>query len=141
MITVKITGAEQASAYLREQQKEIASRARSTMQRLVLEIQRTVMADKLSGQVLKNRTGNLRRATTEEVKQEGSTIKGIVGTDRTAPYGKVHELGLTVTARSRLGKLYQIRYPKRSYLRSTLAEYKDRIVEELRDAVVGELGK
>lgn len=135
MITVKITGAERAAGYLAEHEEAITGRTLSAMQRLVLEIQRTVMADKLSGQVLKNRTGNLRRATTQKVEQKGSVIKGIVGTDRTAAYGKVHELGLVVNARSRLGKLYTIRYPQRSYLRSTLAEYKDRIVSELARAV------
>lgn len=62
-----------------------------TVQRLAIDLQGYVKADKLSGQVLHVRTGTLRRSINQEVQQSGSVIKGIVGTN--VKYARIHEYG------------------------------------------------
>lgn len=124
-----------AAAWVEQKREAIAAGAARGMSRATIALQRTVMETKLSGQVLKNRTGNLRRSITQQVIAEQDQIRGVVGVDRTAWYGKLHEYGATVSATSRRGKSYTIHFKERSFLRSSLAEQKDRILDELRGAV------
>jgi len=59
--------------------------------RLVLRLQRKVRQDKLTGQVLKVRTGTLRRSIDQVVFSEPGAVIGIVSTN--VKYGKAHEYG------------------------------------------------
>jgi phage gpG-like protein len=116
------------------------------MTRIVLELQSYIRTRKLvGGSPLHQRTGNLSRAITYQVQQEPDGVLGIVGVDRTAPYGAVHEYGGTFTVRSHIatskrGNPYDVRahsatYPERSFLRSALSENQENIIERLRQAV------
>lgn len=58
-----------------------------------------VQLNKLSGQVLAQRSGNLKRAMYVEVNSVGERIEGIVGVDSTAPYGRFQELGAHIPER------------------------------------------
>lgn len=64
--------------------------ARESIGRLTLRLQRQVK-QKLSGEVLKVRTGRLRRSITNRVESAGGVVSGIVGTN--VSYGKTHEFG------------------------------------------------
>ncbi|MFX8565905.1 HK97 gp10 family phage protein, partial [Acinetobacter baumannii] len=61
--------------------------------RAVLKLQREVVQNKLSGQVLNVRTGNLRRSIDQVVTTEGSAVIGIVSTN--VKYGRIHEYGFS----------------------------------------------
>jgi hypothetical protein len=58
-----------------------------------------VQVNKLSGQVLKQRSGNLKRAMYTEVQTSAEQVTGIVGVDSTAPYGRYQELGAHIPER------------------------------------------
>ena len=138
------------------------------VQRLAIEVQRSVKSDKLSGQALHVRTGTLRRSINQEVTASGGAVTAVVGTN--VRYAKVHEFGfdgnvsvkahvrrnaqqLKAALRTRKdGSAYYSRngmrdgsvpvrahtrhmvVPERSFLRSTLREFKPKIVAEIEAA-------
>jgi len=73
--------------------------------RLGIELQRDVQQDKLSGQVLKSRTGSLGSSIDLRVDQSGGAIVANVFTD--SPYAAVHEYGFagTVSVRASLRRI------------------------------------
>jgi phage gpG-like protein len=129
-----------------------------SVSKLAIGLQTKVRDEKLSGEVLKNRTGTLRRSIIERVEDNGNTITGIVGTNLS--YARIHEFGGTIkhpggtayllfaheTAvflknsnpladRARRTKPHDIPMPERSYLRSSLKEYEPVAQSELSAAV------
>lgn len=127
------------------------------MQRVTIELQSIVRDEKLSGQVLKNRTGTLRRSINQRVDDQGDSIIGTVGADmREAAYAAAHEYGFSgiVSVREYTRRITQafgrpiaarevvvhahsmhMNLPERSYLRSSLREYGPTAIERLRSAV------
>lgn len=127
-----------------------------TMSRIVIKFARKVKEEKLSGQVLKNRTGRLRRSIAPNVYGSGTTIIGEVGTN--VEYAAAHEYGFhgTVTVKEHLrmmtkafGRLVrnphkikvsrhqaQRNLPERSFLRSVLEEMRPEIRQDLENALV-----
>lgn len=69
----------------------IVPKMRDRMLLYMAKLAEYVRVNKLSGQVLKNRTGTLRRSIHPRADIEGGTVVGIVGTN--VEYAKVHELG------------------------------------------------
>ena len=111
------------------------------LEALMIKMQSHVKSDKLSGQVLHRRTGTLSRSVHYEIENTAQALVGRLTTGREAPYGRVHEFGLTVTvpAHSRTitfafgrkidpvtfqVKQYQADYPERSFMRTTLDEFR-----------------
>ncbi len=109
---------------------------------------------KVSGPVLKNRTGHLRAGINAQFDETDTSITGSAGINSgKARYPAVHEFGGTFKIREHLRLLTQVfgkpvekrrmitvrahtaTYPERSYLRSTLRENESRIREALRRAV------
>lgn len=133
----------------------IRSRVTESIGRLALMLQRKVMQEKLSGQVLKVRTGTLRRSIDQRLVTDNNTVSGVVSTN--VKYGKVHEYGstdtVTVKEHVRLVKQAwgkQLKHPvwatvkahavkqnipERSFLRSALADMKPEIMAALERAV------
>jgi phage gpG-like protein len=58
-----------------------------------------IKRDKLSGQVLKNRSGNLRNSVFPLTETSGSVVTGQVYVDNTAPYGRYQEYGAHIPER------------------------------------------
>lgn len=95
-------------------------------------LQRHVVRDKLTGQVLSVRSGTLRRSINMRVDETSTSITGIVGTN--VRYGAIHEYGGLVKEHQRLvtmvfGKPLKFpvwatvkahTLPERSFLRSSL---------------------
>ena len=127
--------------------------------RLSLLVQRSVKEDKLSGQVLHVRTGTLRRSINREVTSDNTGVYATIGTN--VSYGAAHEYGFTGTVnvrehtrRSRVqmqmkksgvkpvgdvivrAHTMNINMPERSFLRSTLRDYRPQIEGDLRAAVL-----
>jgi phage gpG-like protein len=117
---------------------------------------------KLSGEVLQVRSGDLRASIDQAVEDSGSEITGKVFSSGDVKYARIHEYGGTINhpggtpyiITRDFGALFiskvtashfrvpppvtgphQIPIPERSYLRSSLAEMRDQIVEELTKAV------
>lgn len=114
---------------------------RKSTVKLALSLVRLVKEGKLSGQVLRNRTGTLRRSITHRVSETPQEIKGTVGTN--VSYGRVHEFGYEGKAliTQAFGKQLKfpvwksIKLPQRSFLRSSLRERAAAIRAEYAQAV------
>lgn len=119
-------------------------------------LQRYVITQKLSGQVLNKRSGDLQRSISQQVTQNGDTVTGKVYADSSvAPYAGIHEFGGTTpphVIEAKNGKALMFDWngktvffkkinhpgsimPERSFLRSSLDENKDYIVSELKRTV------
>lgn len=159
MITATVD--KESVASLLRKLKESIPKAESGVQkeiiRLALKMTGKVMG-KLSGDVLKVRTGRLRRSIHPEWEFKSGYSGAIVGTN--VEYAATHEYGLkgtvqvksfqremtkafgkpvapkqvTVSAHSRI-----VNMPERSFLRSALREMEPEIIEGLRNAVKKEM--
>lgn len=126
---------------------------KTAMGRLALRLTRKVKQDKLSGQVLKNRTGRLRRSINQRVSESSGEIKAVVGTN--VEYGRTHELGFSgqMSVKEHMRKIRMawgkaikpksvmvrahtrnVKIPERSFLRSALAEFGPEINRDLERA-------
>ena len=111
-----------------------------------------IINDKLRGQVLHNPTNHLRKSIHQIPAQEtGDTIAGGVGLGREAPYGLAHEYGAHIPERVPVkakalhwigangADVFAMRarafdLPERSFMRSSFAEFRDRIEDAMREA-------
>lgn len=118
-----------------------------------IDLQSYIKKNKLSGQVLKNRTGNLRRAIDREVTRTDSAVTATVGVSPNAvKYAAAHEFGADINIPEVSGKLmvfslgdkmiftmrhraFTVHMPERSFLRSSLAENRADIILRLDKAV------
>jgi len=126
---------------------EKLTHARVTLRQKVIAVMKTQMfalaeyvrANKLSGQVLNRRSGDLSRATTGQIMEAGEQrVVGVVGTQG-IPYAPVHEFGWngerTVSqafGRPIVPRSVQFHYPERSFIRSSVADRKDDILQAFR---------
>jgi phage gpG-like protein len=113
-------------------------------------LQRHIVSDKLSGEVLKSHTGNLKRAILQiPATTDGTVISGRVGIGEEAWYGKIHEFGGVFSAQRHPktlsemirkgragGRIYQIHFPERSFMRTSFAEMRLEIEEAIRSATI-----
>ena len=157
MITAKITKGEDLGKKFRDSIPNIESGVQKEIMRLALKMTGSVM-NKLSGDILKVRTGRLRRSIHPEWDFKPGHMGATVGTN--VEYAAIHEYGfkgtvqvksfqremtmafgrpiapkqVTVSAHSR-----NINMPERSFLRSALKEMRPEIIEGLKNAVAKEL--
>ena len=157
MITAKITKGEDLGKKFRDTIPNIQSGVQKEIMRLALKMTGKVMG-KLSGDVLRVRTGRLRRSIHPEWDSRQGYSGATVGTN--VEYAAIHEYGfsgsvqvksfqremtkafgkpisptqVTVRAHTR-----NVNMPERSFLRSTLREMKSEIEEGLQKAIAKEL--
>lgn len=151
MIQGTIIGSEQVAAKFQRLQSEAMPRLQERIARVVTKLQGNVVAGKLSGQVLKVRTGTLRRSIHNDVTVTGSTVTGIVGTNM--EYAAFHEYGFNGsqnvkehirTIKTAFGKTLKspvkatiraharkVNYPEHSFLRSALTEMRQEILMDI----------
>jgi phage gpG-like protein len=111
---------------------------------------------KLSGEVLNVRSGNLRRSIASDVTQSPTSVVGRVYSSGDVKYAGIHEFGgqtkahiieavnakaLAFQAGGKQVFAKRVKHPgskipERSYLRTSLAEMREEIVEGLREAAV-----
>jgi phage gpG-like protein len=155
MITIELVGDRELAARLDAMPGRVHDGLARAVTRLGLELQRKVQAEKLTGQVLKVRTGSLRSSINTEVTDTPARITASVGSN--IRYGRVHEYGVDhpwVIAAKR-GKALRFEIggrvffrrsvthpplPERSFLRSALAEMAPQIDAGLRAAVAAAIG-
>lgn len=142
MIKLELDGAQQTILNLQGFGVTLREALNRSMTRVVIKLQAFIRTHTLKGgHPLNQRSGNLSRAITYDVEIESNKVTGIVGVDKTAPYGKVHEYGGTFNIRQHLStskngirflvKSHKATYPERSFLRSALSANESMIVEEI----------
>lgn len=141
MIRAELHGDAEVVAKLNSIPPRIREELRVGIGRLALKLARKVQREKLSGKVLKVRSGRLRRSINDVVVDEGEKVSGIVSTP--VKYAPPHEYGFngTVTVKAHLRTIKQafgraitarqvavsehkakMNLPERSFLRTALAE-------------------
>lgn len=153
MITAKVVGGDAVAKALRASAYTVDSAVERAVLRLAIKM--TGMAKtKLSGEVLKVRTGRLRRSINYKLEHGSNRVDAVVGTN--VSYGKTHELGLTIPphiVEARRAKalafgvggrmvfakrvnIPAVKMPKRSFLESSLRQ----MAPEIRDTLLAEVG-
>lgn len=150
-----MVGDEAVAAYLRGATVKVEAAARESVGRIVLRLSRHVKAGKLTGQVLRVKTGTLRRSVSHAVTDAPGEVIGVVSTN--VKYGRVHEYGFegsqSVKAHMRTikkawgkalkqpksvhvsGHARHVKLPERSFLRSALADLAPSVAPELSRAI------
>jgi phage gpG-like protein len=93
-VNYSITGSSEAAGSLKAQGGAVTEAAVNAVKRLTFELQAYVQSDKLSGQVLHVRTGNLRNSVNSQFATEDGQFTGRVGTG--IAYAAIHEFGGTI---------------------------------------------
>ena len=153
MIRGMIVGQEGVIAGLQQVHPRVLGLLRSTVRAETLNLVREAK-QKVSGPVLKTKTGTLRRGINDAFEETDTSIVGSAGIGKAeAKYPAVHEFGGMVTVREHTRRMtmawgravktprqisvraHTATYPERSYLRSTLLENYERIRRALETAV------
>lgn len=159
MLRMEFIGGDVLAAVLRSYGDKVQAAIVQSVGRSALRLQREVMQNRLSGQVLNVRTGNLHRSIHQQVTSSGGAVIGEVNTN--VRYGKAHEYGFagTVNVKASLRQVRQafgrplkapryvqvrahsrnVRLPERSFLRTALRDLKPEIEADLRNSVKGAL--
>lgn len=125
-----------------------------TMDKIGYDLVTHVVRDKLSGQVLKRRTGTLSNAVTHTAPEvTANSVQTKVGVFSGVPYARIHEFGGKISVPEVSGKLmvfsakdgttvftrkrraFVANMPERSYLRTGLADQRDSILSQITRAV------
>ena len=159
MLRMEFIGGDVLAAVLRSYGDKVQTAIVQSVGRSALRLQREVMQNRLSGQVLNVRTGNLRRSIHQRVTNTGGAVIGEVNTN--VRYGKAHEYGFagTVNVKASLRQVRQafgrplkspryvqvrahsrnVRLPERSFLRSALRDMRPMIEADLQKSIEGAL--
>jgi phage gpG-like protein len=152
MITVHLEGDTELIAHFSAMSGRLPQGVARTVTRLAIELQRLVQ-QKLSGPVLKMRTGALRSSINYQIQQSSSVVTATVETN--VPYARFHEFGVPhsweIRPRSARALAFEVGgrtifaahvthppLPERSFMRSSLREMTPRIRAEL-EATVAEV--
>jgi phage gpG-like protein len=150
MLTVRLRGLEPVLAKYAGLRERLHAALLRTVEVETKLLQQHVVEDKLSGQVLRVRTGTLRRSITETVQDAPGVITGRVGTN--LGYGLAHEFGATIqipeivprrakalhwmsggqSVFAMRARAHPVRLPERSFLRSALADRRDAFIAAVR---------
>lgn len=153
-MSVRVVGDARVVANFRALPSEFRTAVSQRVGELVLALARYVQVEKLTGQVLRVRTGTLRRSIQQVVVERGPEVLGIVSTN--VEYAPRHEYGYSGpeavkahlrTIKQAWGKplaepravavrahTRNINYPARSFMRTALADMAPQIVAQIKDA-------
>ncbi|MBV8061459.1 MAG: HK97 gp10 family phage protein [Alphaproteobacteria bacterium] len=161
MISGTVKGTDAVIARIGRVEPNVREALIAEVKRLAISLQSYVVVNKLSGQVLKRRTGTLAASIQWRADNSGGNVSAFVGSRineaAELKYARVHEYGFdgTVTVREHLRMMTQafgrevkeprqitvhthsrnMHVPERSYLRSSLAEMKNDVLDGIRNAV------
>lgn len=154
-IIARIFGAEAVSQELIAKSSAVRDAIAKAMEAAALDLVSHVKKNKLSGQVLKRKTGNLSRSINYKMNTSGDTVSASVGSN--AVYAAIHEFGGQTAAHAIHAKAGSVlafqkggsqmfaksvnhpgsKMPQRSFLRSSLADKSESIRARLDAAVKG----
>jgi phage gpG-like protein len=154
VVAVSVRGDAAVAFALKNTSNRVMEAIRRTVAREGLELLAYIKASKLSGQVLKNRTGTLRRSVNVKNRSTATSVEATVGTNLS--YAAVHEYGFSgqETVRAHMRNITQafgkpitptqirvngfsrhVNMPARSFLRSGLEDRRGAIIAALEQAV------
>lgn len=132
MIKMTLVGGRETVARFQSVSAQVYDSLRRVIQEQWFGLQSYIITQKLSGQVLKRRTGLLASSINVGGPQsltsftaDGSEIIGKVGT--AVIYGGIHEYGGTINRVSSKGTPFTQTFPERSYLRSGIQDKQSQI--------------
>lgn len=154
-LSVTITGDRELVARLTEMPGRVHSALLAKVWELALKLEAKVKNEKLSGQVLNHKSGNLWRSIFSDVQDGPTAVTGKVASSGDVKYAAIHEFGGHIPAHeieARNAQALSFAWngkqvfakkvyfpgadmPERSFLRSSLSEMKDEIVSGLTQAV------
>lgn len=157
MIRATLIGQEHLIPFLRELYPKTREALEKSVGRMALKLLRKVKAEKLTGQVLKNRTGTLRRSINYRVVSNPTSVYGMVGSNK--EYAAAHEYGINRMVSQRVkahmrtikqawgrpikdgpkaisvrpfNRAMHMHLPERSFLRSSLREMEQEIATAMK---------
>jgi hypothetical protein len=152
VLTVDLVGTNEAAASIRAKGPRIIQAIIKKINGSMIALQSYIVTGKLSGQVLKHRSGKLANSIrVNPAEAEGATVTASVeGAGGPAWYGRLHEFGGSFVASRRLkrpshlvtrkhgervmtGSPYGIHFAQRSFMRSSFAERQNQIIESVRE--------
>jgi phage gpG-like protein len=153
MIRVVIVGQEGVIAHLKEVPPRVLGLVRQAVEAEAINLVRDIKESKLTGQVLKTRTGTLRRSINYALSLADQGLTATVGTNLV--YAGIHEYGGTIRAhviqaRNKKALAFQMggqmiirrqvnhpgsKMPEHSFLRASLRENEARIKANIEAAV------
>ena len=158
MITGQVIKGKNTAAFLKQVMPALNSAVELAVVRMAIKVQ-AMAKMKLSGEVLKVRTGRLRRSITFAIEKQTNRVDAIVGTN--VKYAAIHEYGGTIPAKvimpvkanalkfqmngktvfSKRAMIPAIKMPMRSFLRSSLNALAPEIRSEIDRAIKIEFEK
>jgi len=154
VLSVELTGDKELIARLEALPDELRIALNRKVTALTLKLEAKIKG-KLSGEVLKVRTGNLRRSIHSRVEQTATSVTGTALSSGDVKYAGIHEYGgqtkaHIIEAKNGKALAFQMggkqvfarrvhhpgsKIPERSYLRSSLKDMRDEIITGLNEAV------
>lgn len=148
MVEVRVVNAEMIAIRLTKKEAKAKDALRRGILRALVDTTRYIKEDLLSGQVLKNQTGNLRRAVFFKM----SGDEGRIAVGKEAPYGKLHEYGVDhsweIRPRRRKALSFEVNgervfarrvtHPglkERSFMRRAIRDRRETIVAMIREEI------
>lgn len=159
MIQIQITGATEVAAKFDTFPQAMRDKIFMKFGILAVKLQSHIKNDKLSGQVLNIKTGDLKNSIQQEVTQDASSVTAEVFSAGNIPYAAIHEYGgvihhpggtpyffdefmgkavfvsiataITEHLHVQVTKAHDIPMPMRSYMRTGLADMRQEILETM----------
>jgi phage gpG-like protein len=154
MLNIQLVGDRELIARFQAMPSKVRAALLRKVTALRLKLEAHIKADKLSGQVLKVQTGNLRASIFSQTIDEGDTIIGRAASSGDVKYAGIHEFGgktapHVIEAKGKaLAFMFQGKQaffkrvnhpgstmPERSFMRSSLADMRTEIVDGMTEAV------
>lgn len=144
MYSIEIKGVEQVIKNLQAAEVEMKKAKVYKMRDAINYTKNYIKSNKLSGQALQKKTGNLKKSITGKINTSGQDVIGRVFPrvgGNFPPYGYVHETGAIIRPKRKeylhflIGgnwvKVKQVKIPARPYMQPTTEEIKGKIREIL----------
>lgn len=141
-LNLSIEGNKKESIKLKKFNKKLTPNLKRGIDKATLRLERHIKSRKLSGQVLKPRTGRLRSSWARKaaVDKPGVGVQGRVGTN--VVYARIHEFGGVIRPKSSDGWLRfkiggswvtvkSVTIPARPYVGPTIREKKDEVTRDI----------
>lgn len=155
MITIRVNGDRELMAKFNLFPKNLQVALYKKMVQLAIQLEAHVKRDKLDGQVLNVRSGDLSRSIAHEVTQSENSVIARVFSGGNVPYAAIHEYGGRTAPHDIYPKDAEALFfrmgghdvfakvvhhpgsqmPQRSYMRSALNDYREQIIEGIESAV------
>ena len=151
-INIEVLNGGEFEAFLESKAEAIVAAVKTEMNAETVNLLAYIKDEKLSGQVLNQRSGNLKNSGFIEIEEGSGQITGFVGFGRTVPYAAILNYGGSIDIPEVNGKLmvfqragatiftmkhraFTVNMPARNYLESSLEEREPVITQGFREAI------